>query len=61
MKRKTKYKLTIEFETDQPVKKVANWAVQFENGLTYFVEGGNINEGFVYGSGRTTLKKVRRQ
>ena len=64
MKKKLhKYVLTIEFESEQPVKKHADVRVQFENGLGYFVEGkdfhsNSINNTFVYGTGKTKLKKV---
>jgi hypothetical protein len=64
MKPKThKYVLTIEFESEQPVKKHADALIQFENGLGYFVEGkdfhsNSIDNTFVYGTGKTKLKKA---
>lgn len=64
--KKHKYTLTIEFETDTPIKTVATQKdkdlIQFENGLPYFVEakrtGESVNDSFVYGSGKVKLKKV---
>lgn len=57
-----KYVLTIEFESELAVVKGKDALVQFENGLTYFVEVPNgpesINNTFVYGTGKTKLKKV---
>ena len=63
MKQKThKYILTIEFESEKAVVKGKDALVQFENGLTYFVEVPfgveSINNTFVYGTGKTKLKKV---
>ena len=64
MKQKThKYVLTIEFESERVVHSVRNALVQFENGLGYFVEvderiNDSINNTFVYGTGKTKLKKV---
>ena len=63
MKQKThKYVLTIEFESEMAVVKGKDALVQFENGLTYFVEvpmgKESINNTFVYGTGKTKLKKV---
>jgi hypothetical protein len=57
-----KYILTIEFESEHAVKKFADFHVQFENGLGYFVEcpklTETINTSFVYGTGKTKLIKV---
>ena len=60
-----KYQLVIEFESEKPIMKHSNALVQFENGLGYFVEtlfdGKNpssINDSFVYGTGKTALKKL---
>lgn len=59
---KHKYKLTIEFETDKPVKKHADALIQFENGLPYFVDTSDkddsINYTFEHGTGKARLKKI---
>ena len=62
---KHKYQLMIEFESDKPIRKHNNNMIQFENGLTYFVEtirGENesINTSFQYGTGKTKLKKLKK-
>ena len=61
---KHKYQLVIEFESEKPVIKGKNALIQFENGLTYFVEVPNgpdsINGTFIYGTGKTKLKKLKK-
>ena len=51
-----KYKITLEFESEVPVKKHPNDLTQFENALPYLVDG-DINNAYVYGSGKFKLKK----
>lgn len=66
MAKKHKYILTIEFESEKPVVKFSDKdGVQFENGLGYFVDTpakrpfSSINTSFVYGSGKTKLRKAK--
>ena len=61
-----KYQLVIEFKTTEPVIKHADALIQFEKGLSYFVECSAFNKGemrfinetFEYGTGKTSLKKL---
>ena len=58
-----KYQLIIEFESERAVKAICSNLTQYENGLCYFVEipKVSINETFVYGTGKTKLKKIVRR
>ena len=62
MAKKHKYVLTIEFESEKPVKKHADAQIQFDSALGHFVEvpghSWTIDGTFHYGSGKTKLKKV---
>lgn len=57
-----KYVLTIEFESERPIKATPSRLTQFENGLCYLVEPStgaySIEETYVYGTGKSKLKKV---
>jgi predicted O-linked N-acetylglucosamine transferase (SPINDLY family) len=54
------YELTIRFSSEKAVDMIPSNLTQYENGLGYFVEMSkdSINNTFVYGSGKTTLKKL---
>lgn len=56
MKKNHSYQLTITFESTTPVTKFADALIQFENGIPYFTKG-DINNSFVYGSGKVKLTK----
>ena len=53
--------MTIEFESEKPVIKGNDTFCPFEKGLPYFVghsDADSLNNTFVYGTGKTKLKKV---
>jgi hypothetical protein len=61
-KKTYKYKLTVEFESEVPVKLYPEkLGIQYENGLPYFVESRidteSVNSSFIYGSGKRKLTK----
>lgn len=61
-----KYSVTIEFESEIPVKLVDQGLVQFENALPYFLDPKSsrqkesVNNTFVYGSGKIKLKEIKK-
>lgn len=63
---KHKYVLTIEFESEKAVTKHKDALIEYENGLGYFVDTpatppfSSINETFVYGTGKTKLRKLKK-
>ena len=62
-KKTHRYQMTIEFETEHPLKAVNNSLIQFENALPYFAEvtkaKESLNNSFVYGSGKMKIKKLK--
>ncbi len=60
---KHKYQLIIEFESDKPVKIQPAYGIQYENALGHFVFNNgydSINSTFIYGTGKTKLKKLKK-
>lgn len=67
MAKKYKYKITITFESEAPMKEVKEELIQFENALEYFVEPKSknpkkgINNTFIYGSGKIRFQAITKK
>lgn len=61
--KKYKYELTVQFETDQPVKQHDSRMIQYENLLEYAVHDAKCKNDvgmlFQYGTGKLKLKKIK--